>query len=150
MAATVFVEMQSLEDNFFYRVHIEQTRMQRKFHSHIWLLTRILKNFQENGHLRINIKYYYIIWKFKLNILLLPVFHCLWYWLSSSSKFLNWEYLLCTLLSVFLLPVFSKHVRSLLPHNDLPPEKGQDLENSNLAHPISNNHGNEFLIRLHG
>ena len=32
MVATVFVEMQSLEDNFFYHVHIEQTRIQRKFH----------------------------------------------------------------------------------------------------------------------
>ena len=32
MVAIIFVEMQNLEDNFFYHVHIEQTRMQRKFH----------------------------------------------------------------------------------------------------------------------
>ena len=135
MVATIFVEMQSLEDNFFYRVHIERTKMQRKVqsHPHIWLLTRILKLLFQNGHL------YVILHSRSLQRSTLPVFQHPWYSLSSLSRFLNWEYLLCTLLSVFLLPVFSKHVKSLLPQNDLPPEKERDLENTiyRLRHKTS-------------
>ena len=33
MVAIIFVEMQNLEDNFFYHVHIERTKIQRKFQS---------------------------------------------------------------------------------------------------------------------